>query len=111
MKLYHQVFMILKIIIVLLVIANKLYETSYKSDLEEALEDIFSVFVGVMVVYLFWPFSSHTLDKHDKLIVLSAGTLLLLTKNYNKLFDEIQYLSGEILRFGQKTPLHNVDLV
>ena len=37
MKLYHQVFMILKIVIVLLVIANKLYETSYKSDLEEAI--------------------------------------------------------------------------
>ena len=34
--------MILKIVIVLLVIANKLYETSYKSDLEEV-EDIFSV--------------------------------------------------------------------
>ena len=36
MKLYHQIFIVLKIIIVLLVVANKLYESSYKADLEEA---------------------------------------------------------------------------
>ena len=30
------------------------------------------------------------LDKHDKLIVLTGGILLLITKNYIKLFENIQ---------------------
>ena len=111
MKLYHQIFIVLKIIIVLLVIANKLYESSYKADLEEALEDIFSLFVGVMVVFLFWPWSNKILDKHDKMIALSSGILLLMTKNYNKLYDEIEYLMNEIVRVSRNTPLHRMNLV
>lgn len=111
MKLYQQIFVVLKTIIVILVIANKVYETSYKSDLEEALEDIFSVFVGIMVVFLFWPWNNKILDKHDKLIVLSAGTLLLLTKNYNKLYGELEYVLNEILRVGRNSPLHRINLV
>ena len=51
----------------------------------QVLEDIFAVFVGVMMVFFFWPWSDKRLDKHDKLIALSAGTLLLITKNYYKL--------------------------
>lgn len=111
MKLYHQIFIVLKTVIVLLVIVNKLYESSYKADLEEALEDIFSVFVGVMVVFLFWPWSNKILDKHDKMIVLSSGILLLMTKNYSKLRDELEYLFGEIVRVSRNTPLHRINLV
>ena len=95
----------------MLVIANKLYESSYKADLEEALEDIFSLFVGVMVVFLFWPWSNKILDKHDKMIALSSGILLLMTKNYNKLYDEIEYLMNEIVRVSRNTPLHRMNLV
>ena len=111
MKLYHQIFIVLKIIIVLLVIVNKLYESSYKADLEEALEDIFSVFLGVMVVFLFWPLSNKILDKHDKMIALSSGILLIMTKNYSKLYDEINYLVNEIVRVSRNTPLHRMNLV
>ena len=111
MELYHQIFIVLKIIIVLLVVANKLYESSYKADLEEALEDIFSLFVGIVVVFLFWPLSNKILDKHDKMIALSSGILLIMTKNYSKLYDEINYLVNEIVRVSRNTPLHRMNLV
>ena len=111
MKFYHRFFMVLKIIIVLLVVVNKIYETNYSHHLEEVLEDIFAVFVGVMVVFFFWPWSHRRLDKHDKLIVLSAGTLLLITKNYKKLAEEIEILFKQIVMVGQMTPLHRLNLI
>ena len=51
MKLYHRFFIVLKIIIVMLIVLNKVYETNYSHHLEEVLEDIFAVFVGVMMVF------------------------------------------------------------
>ena len=53
MKLYHRFFIVLKIIIVMLIVLNKVYETNYSHHLEEVLEDIFAVFVGVMMVFSF----------------------------------------------------------
>ena len=86
MKAYHQFFIVLKFLIVILIVLNKVYETNFSHHVEEVLEDVFAVFVGVMMVFFFWPWSDKRLDKHDKLIALSAGTLLLITKNYYKLF-------------------------
>lgn len=111
MKLYHRFFVILKIIIVFLIVLNKVYETNYSHHLEEVLEDIFAVFVGVMVVFFFWPWSHRRLDKHDKLIALSAGTLLLVTKNYHKLAEEIETLFKQIVMVGRLTPLHTLNLI
>ena len=112
MKFYHRFFMVLKIIIVLLIVVNKVYETNYSHHLEEVLEDIFAVFVGVMMVFFFWPWRNNMrLDKHDKLIALSAGTLLLITKNYRKLAEEIQTLVKHIIVVGRLTPLHRLSLI
>mgnify|MGYP003329237664 CR=1 FL=1 len=112
MKFYHRFFMILKMIIVLLIVVNKVYETNYSHHLEEVLEDIFAVFVGVMMVFFFWPWRNNMrLDKHDKLIALSAGTLLLITKNYRKLAEEIETLVKHIIVVGRLTPLHRLSLI
>lgn len=111
MKLYHRFFVVLKIIIVTLIITNKVFETNYSHHLEEVLEDIFALFVGIMMVFFFWPWSNKRLDKHDKLIALSAGTLLLLTKNYSKLFDEINVLIKNVIVMGRLTPLHKLNLI
>ena len=98
MKLYHYFFVALKIIIILLIILNKMYETTNSHYIEGILEDIFAIFVGLMVLFFFWPFKKDVnLDKHDKLIVLSAGTLLLITKNYKKLIKDIQVLVKNII--------------
>ena len=112
MKFYHRFFVVLKIIIVMLIVLNKVYETNYSHHLEEVLEDIFAVFVGVMMVFFFWPYRKGVhLDKHDKLIALSAGTLLLITKNYKKLADEILTLDKHIIVAGRFTPLHRLNLI
>ena len=93
MKVYHYIFVALKIVIVLLIILNKVYETNNSHNIEEILEDIFAIYVGLMMLFFFWPYRKEViLDKHDKLIALSAGTLLLITKNYNLLIKEIEML-------------------
>jgi len=93
MKLYHYIFVALKIVIVLLIILNKVYETNNSHNIEEILEDIFAIYVGLMMLFFFWPYRKEViLDKHDKLIALSAGTLLLITKNYKLLIKEIEML-------------------
>ena len=98
MKLYHYIFVALKIVIVLLIILNKVYETNNSHFIEELLEDVFAIFVGLMMIFFFRPFRKEViLDKHDKLIALSAGTLLLITKNYKKLLQEIQELIQKII--------------
>ena len=112
MKLYHRFFVVLKIIIVALIVINKVFETNYSHHLEEVLEDIFALFVGVMMVFFFWPYRKGVhLDKHDKLIALSAGTLLLITKNYRKLAEEIETLVKNIIVVGRLTPLHRISLI
>ena len=98
MKKYHYFFIVLKLLIVLLIVLNTVYKTNYSPYLREILEDIFTIFVGVMMVFFFWPFKKEVqLDKHDKLIALSAGTLLLITKNYKQLIKEIQDLTSKMI--------------
>ena len=51
MKLYHYIFIALKIVIILLIILNKVYETNKSHYIEEFLEDIFSIFIGLIVIF------------------------------------------------------------
>jgi hypothetical protein len=110
MRLYHKVFVALKVMIVTLVIISKLNISNYSHHLEEVIEDVFAVFVGVVIVFLFWPWKERRLDKHDKLIALSAGTLLLITKNYAKLYKEIMTLTRNVY-MTLKKPLHHIYLL
>jgi hypothetical protein len=96
MQLYHKIFIVLKVAIVLLFLISKLQISSYNRHLEEVIEDIFAVYVGIIVIFVFWPWSNRHNDKHDKMMVLSAGILLLLTKNYYKLYTEVTTLLKNI---------------
>lgn len=106
MKTYHYIFMIAKIIIISLFIFGKLNLLTNTHHLETIMEDLFSVYVGIMVIYIFWPWSERKIGKHDKMFVLSAGVLLLLTKNYA---DVIQHTKE--LYFMLYTPLHSANLL
>tara|TARA_A100001015_G_C14620688_1_gene567788 strand:+ start:207 stop:506 length:300 start_codon:yes stop_codon:yes gene_type:complete len=98
MKVYHYIFIALKIVIILLIILNKIYENDNSHYIEDILEDLFTVFVGLMMIFFFWPYRKEVnLDKHDKLIALSAGTLLLITKNYKKLMEKIKILIKNVI--------------
>jgi len=92
MQLYHKIFIVLKVAIVSLFLISKLQISSYNRRLEEVIEDIFAVYVGIIVIYVFWPWSERQNCAHDKMMVLSAGILLLLTKNYYKLYNEVTTL-------------------
>ena len=98
MKVYHYIFIALKIVIILLIILNKIYENDNSHYIEDILEDLFAIFVGLMMIFFFWPYRKEVnLDKHDKLIALSAGTLLLITKNYKKLMEKIKILIKNVI--------------
>tara|TARA_B110000967_G_C18606640_1_gene421900 strand:+ start:56 stop:385 length:330 start_codon:yes stop_codon:yes gene_type:complete len=88
MKTYHKFFVFLKFLIVLMFVLSKLHINNFSHKLEKMVENIFAIYVGVVVIFVFWPWSERNIDKHDKMLVLSAGTLLLITKNYFKLYDE-----------------------
>mgnify|MGYP006906404225 FL=1 len=88
MKPYHKFFVFLKFLIVLIFILSKFHVSNFSHKLEKLVENIFAIYVGVVVIFVFWPWTERNIDKHDKMLVLSAGTLLLLTKNYYKLYDE-----------------------
>jgi len=88
MKTYHKFFVFLKFLIVLIFILSKFHVSNFSHKLEKLVENIFAIYVGVVVIFVFWPWTERNIDIHDKMLVLSAGTLLLLTKNYYKLYDE-----------------------
>ena len=93
MKLYHELFIILKGAIVLLYVVNHLHISNYSHELEDILESVFALYVGVILVYLFWPWEERRITKYDRHIAFAAGTLLILTKNYFKFYDDLKRLS------------------
>ena len=110
MRAYHKIFVVLKVTIVILFLISKLHISNYSHHLEEVVEDIFSVYVALVIIFVFWPWAERRFDKHDKMLVLSAGTLLLLTKNYYKMYDEVSTLLKNFYMTIQ-VPLHKVYLL
>ena len=53
MKLYQYFFILLKIIILMLIISNTLYETNYRDVFTEFLENIFAIYLGILLIFLF----------------------------------------------------------
>lgn len=98
--------MVAKIIIISLFIIGKLDLFTSTHHLESIMEDLFSVYVAIMIIYIFWPWVERKIDKHDKMFVLSAGILLLLTKNYEEVIRNIKEFYIMI-----STPLHSVNLL
>ena len=107
MKLYHELFIILKAAIVILYIINHLHISNYSDELEKMIEDVFALYVGVILVYLFWPWEERRITKYDRHIAFAAGTLLILTKNYFKFYDDIKRLSKKVY-FTMRRPFHEM---
>ena len=99
MKPYHKFFVFLKFLIVLIFVLSKFHVSNFSNKLEKLVEYIFAIYVGVVVIFVFWPWSERTIDKHDKMLVLSAGILLLLTKNYYKLYNEFITIIKNLFMF------------
>ena len=98
MKLYQYFFIILKIIILMMIILNIFYETKYRDAVTEFLENIFAIYLGIILIFFFWPYKKiMVLDKYDRLIAFTAGFLLLITKNYRTIFKEIEILVNHII--------------
>ena len=107
MKLYHELFIILKVAIVLLYVVNHLHISNYSHELEDILESVFALYVGVILVYLFWPWEERRITKYDRRIAFAAGTLLILTKNYFKFYDDIKRLMKKVF-FTIRRPFHEM---
>ena len=90
MRLYHKIFLILKIIIIGLLIISR-FDIIHNSELLETIfDDTLSLFVGVMIIYIFWPWINrykYNIDFHDKMLIVTAGFILLISKNY-KVFSK-----------------------
>ena len=82
----------------MMILLNTLYETNYRDIFTEFLENIFAIYLGVLLIFLFWPYKKKlSLDKHDRLIAFSGGILLIITKNYNTIAKEIRILVNQII--------------
>ena len=90
MRLYHKIFLILKIIIIGLLIISRFNIIHNSELLETIFDDTLSIFVGIMIIYIFWPWLNrykYNIDFHDKMLIVSAGGFLLISKNY-KVFSK-----------------------
>ena len=99
MKFRDKIFIVFKILIVVFIILEKLGHLRVpinkvvmvpSSTLEIVLEDLFKLYVGIMVIYIFWPWSDkcYKMESHDKFFAMSAGVLLLSSMNMIKVVKE-----------------------
>lgn len=92
MKLYHYLFGLLKISILFLYSLHVFKIIDYKPHIEILLEDIFNLFIGVMAIYIFFPFRKNvTITFEDKIFASAAGGLLLVSLNYRKIYNDFIY--------------------
>ena len=92
MKIYHYIFGLLKISILFLFSLHVFKVIDYKPHIEVLLEDIFNIFIGIMVVYLFFPLRKNVvISFEDKVFASCAGGLLLVSLDYKKIFNDFIY--------------------
>jgi hypothetical protein len=89
MKIYHFLFGIIKFAIIFIYFLHIFKIIDYKPHIEVVLEDIFTIFIGVLAIYIFSPFRKNTIVSfEDKVFGSCAGFLLLASIDYKKIYND-----------------------
>ena len=89
MKVYHLLFGIIKFAILFIYFLHIFKIIDYKPHIEVVLEDIFTLFIGILAMYIFFPFRTRTIVSiEDKMFGSTAGFLLLASIDYKKIYND-----------------------
>lgn len=89
MKIYHFLFALLKFSILFIYFLHIFKIIDYKPHIEVVLEDIFTLLIGVLAMYIFFPFRQKTIVSfEDKMFGSAAGFLLLASVDYKKIYND-----------------------
>ena len=74
----------------------------YSKEHIETLNFYFRLFIGVMLVYMFNPFTTRELNKTDRYIAFSGGTAILMMVGLDKIRDHLN-TDVKLLQIFKKT--------
>ena len=58
----------------------------------DILNEIYAIFIGIVLVYYFNPYNKEKLNDFHKKIAFSAGCLIILTTSISALIKEVPYV-------------------
>ena len=87
MKSYHIYFYILKLFILFLLILIYLKIIPIKNKLFVLIEFIFKFSVGIFIILFFSYDNCTNLDKHDRIIIILSGFILILLIDYIEIIN------------------------
>ena len=59
----------------------------------DILNEIYAIFVGIVLIYYFNPYNKEKLNEFHKKIAFSAGILIILTTSISALIDEVPIIN------------------
>ena len=59
----------------------------------DILNEIYAIFVGIVLIYYFNPYHKEKLNEFHKKIAFSAGILIILTTSISALIDEVPLIN------------------
>lgn len=68
----------------------RFWDKSYKYL--DILNEIYAIFIGIVLVYYFNPYNKEKLNDFHKKIAFSAGCLIILTTSISALIKEVPYV-------------------
>ena len=69
----------------------RFWDKSYKYL--DILNEIYAIFLGIVLVYYFNPYNKEKLNEFHKKIAFSAGILIILTTSISALMDEVPIIN------------------
>jgi hypothetical protein len=87
MKSYHYYFYFLKFIILLLIALVSLKIIPIRNKIHVIIDSIFKFSLGIFIILFFSNFKGNNLDKHDRIIIILSGFVLILLIDYIKLIS------------------------
>jgi len=89
MKLYEKVYDWMRLMFWALYVVAFLGLLGNRSTLERTMDDIFKIFVGTLLIYIFNPWNTQQITMHHKKIVFEAGIMLLLSTSVISVLQKI----------------------
>jgi hypothetical protein len=87
MQHYHVYFYILKFLILLLVALMSLKIIPVNGKLFTLIDTIFKISVGLFIIIFFSRGNCVSLDKHDRIIIILSGFILIMLIDYIKVIN------------------------
>lgn len=89
MKSYHYFFYMLKIIILTLIVLIHFDVIYVNNKYYHLIETIFKTALGFFII-IFFSVHNFGIDKHDKILIILSGFILILISNYSELIKEFR---------------------